>query len=111
MAVGINTHELEKIVIDENEDFASMFEQFEKKESESVSQGEIVAIKDNQVIIAVCGEKKEGVISIDEIKDAKGELLFKEGDFLPIVIVGKRNEQPIVSHKKAIRREKNASIH
>ncbi len=72
MAVGINTHELEKIVIDENEDFASMFEQFEKKESESVSQGEIVAIKDNQVIIAVCGEKKEGVISIDEIKDAKG---------------------------------------
>ncbi|WP_301009282.1 30S ribosomal protein S1 [Helicobacter sp. UBA3407] len=106
MAVGINTHELEKIVIDENEDFASMFEQFEKKESESVSQGEIVAIKDNQVIIAVCGEKKEGVISIDEIKDAKGELLFKEGDFLPIVIVGKRNEQPIVSHKKAIRREK-----
>lgn len=31
MAVGINTHELEKIVIDENEDFASMFEQFEKK--------------------------------------------------------------------------------
>ncbi|WP_300674289.1 30S ribosomal protein S1, partial [Helicobacter sp. UBA3407] len=86
--------------------FASMFEQFEKKESESVSQGEIVAIKDNQVIIAVCGEKKEGVISIDEIKDAKGELLFKEGDFLPIVIVGKRNEQPIVSHKKAIRREK-----
>ncbi|WP_416863790.1 30S ribosomal protein S1, partial [Helicobacter ganmani] len=102
----INTHELEKIVIDENEDFASMFEQFEKKESESVSQGEIVAIKDNQVIIAVCGEKKEGVISIDEIKDAKGELLFKEGDFLPIVIVGKRNEQPIVSHKKAIRREK-----
>lgn len=106
MAVGINTHELEKIVIDENEDFASMFEQFEKRESESVSQGEIVAIKNDQVIIAVCGEKKEGVISIDEIKDAKGELLFKEGDFLPIVIVGKRNEQPIVSHKKAIRREK-----
>ncbi|TLD88609.1 30S ribosomal protein S1 [Helicobacter sp. MIT 05-5294] len=106
MAVGINTHELEKIVIDENEDFASMFEQFEKRESESVSQGEIVAINNDQVIIAVSGEKKEGIISIDEIKDAKGELLFKEGDSLPIVIVGKRNEQPIVSYKKAIRREK-----
>lgn len=106
MAVGINTHELEKIVIDENEDFASMFEQFEKRESESVSQGEIVAINNDQVIIAVSGEKKEGIISIDEIKDAKGELLFEEGDSLPIVIVGKRNEQPIVSYKKAIRREK-----
>ncbi|MBD5165192.1 30S ribosomal protein S1 [Helicobacter sp.] len=106
MAVGINTHELEKIVIDENEDFASMFEQFEKRESESVSQGEIVAIKNDQVIIAVSGEKKEGIISIDEIKDTQGKLLFKEGDSLPIVITGKRNEQPIVSHKKAIRREK-----
>ncbi len=106
MAVGINTHELEKIVIDENEDFASMFEQFEKKEKESVSQGEIVAIKNDQVIIAVSGEKKEGIISIDEIKDAQGKLLFKEGDSLPIVIIGKRNEQPIVSYKKAIRREK-----
>lgn len=106
MAVGINTHELEKIVIEENEDFASMFEQFEKRESESVSQGEIVAIKNDQVIIAVSGEKKEGIISIDEIQDAQGNLLFKEGDSLPIVITGKRNEQPIVSHKKAIRREK-----
>lgn len=106
MAVGINTHELEKIVIDENEDFASMFEQFERRESESVSQGEIVAIKNDQVIIAVSGEKKEGIIPIDEIQDAQGKLLFKEGDLLPIVITGKRNEQPIVSHKKAIRREK-----
>lgn len=106
MAVGINTHELEKIVIDDNEDFASMFEQFEKRGSESVSEGEIVAIKNDQVIIAVSGEKKEGIIPIDEIKDSKGELLFKEGDLLPIVIVGKRNEQPIISHKKAIRREK-----
>lgn len=106
MAVGINTHELEKIVIDDNEDFASMFEQFEKRGSESVSEGEIVAIKNDQVIIAVSGEKKEGIIPIDEIKDSKGELLFKEGDLLPIVIIGKRNEQPIISHKKAIRREK-----
>lgn len=106
MAVGINTHELEKIVIDDNEDFASMFEQFEKRGSESVSEGEIVAIKNDQVIIAVSGEKKEGVIPIDEIKNSKGELLFKEGDLLPIVIIGKRNEQPIISHKKAIRREK-----
>ncbi|WP_297809741.1 30S ribosomal protein S1 [uncultured Helicobacter sp.] len=106
MAVGINTSELEKIVIDENEDFASMFEQFEKEESESVSQGEIVAIKNEQVIIAVSGEKKEGIIPLEEIKDAKGKLLFKEGDLLPIVIIGKRNEQPIISHKKAIRREK-----
>ncbi|MBX7490287.1 30S ribosomal protein S1 [Helicobacter turcicus] len=104
--VGINTEELEKIVIDENEDFALMFEQFEKKESEHVSEGNIVAIENNQVIIAVPGEKKEGVIALDEILDAQGNLLFKVGDTLPIIIMGRRNEQPIVSYKKAIRREK-----
>ncbi|WP_299547653.1 30S ribosomal protein S1 [uncultured Helicobacter sp.] len=104
--VGINTQELEKIVIDENEDFASMFEQFEKKENARVSEGNIVAIENNQVIIAVPGEKKEGIVALDEILDAQGNLLFKVGDTLPIVITGRRNEQPIVSYKKAIRKEK-----
>ncbi|EEO26148.1 30S ribosomal protein S1 [Helicobacter winghamensis] len=104
--VGINTQELEKIIIDDNEDFAAMFEQFEKKESTRVSEGNIVAIENNQVVIAVPGEKKEGIVALDEILDAQGNLLFKVGDTLPIVITGRRNEQPIVSYKKAIRKEK-----
>ncbi|QOQ97415.1 30S ribosomal protein S1 [Helicobacter winghamensis] len=104
--VGINTQELEKIIIDDNEDFAAMFEQFEKKESARVSEGNIVAIENNQVVIAVPGEKKEGIVALDEILDAQGNLLFKVGDTLPIVITGRRNEQPIVSYKKAIRKEK-----
>ena len=102
--VGINSQELDKIVIDENEDFASMFEQFEKRENERVSEGNIVAIENNQVIIAVPGEKKEGIVALDEIQDSQGNLLFKVGDTLPIVITGRRNEQPIVSYKKAVRR-------
>lgn len=104
--VGINSQELDKIVIDENEDFASMFEQFEKRENERVSEGNIVAIENNHVIIAVPGEKKEGIVALDEIQDSQGNLLFKVGDTLPIVITGRRNEQPIVSYKKAVRREK-----
>lgn len=103
---GVNMQELEKIEIEE--DFASMFEQYEKKENEKVSQGEIVAIEGNCVIIAVPGEKKEGNISIEEIKDSEGNLLFKVGELLPIVITGKKNEQPIVSYKKAMRKEKIA---
>ncbi|WP_034552224.1 30S ribosomal protein S1 [Helicobacter apodemus] len=103
---GVNMQELEKIEIEE--DFASMFEQYEKKENEKVSQGEIVAIEGNCVIIAVPGEKKEGNISIEEIKDSEGNLFFKVGELLPIVITGKKNEQPIVSYKKAIRKEKIA---
>ena len=104
--VGINSQELDKIVIDENEDFASMFEQFEKRENERVSEGNIVAIENNQVIIAVPGEKKEGIVALDEIQDSQGNLLFKVGDTLPIVITGRRNEQPIVSYKKAVHRER-----
>lgn len=103
-AVGINMQELDEIIVDE--DFASMLEQYEKKESEKVSQGEIVSIENGQVIIAVPGEKKEGIILISEIQDSQGNLLFGVGDLLPIVIMGKRNEQPLLSYKKAIRREK-----
>ena len=73
-AVGINMQELDEIIVDE--DFASMLEQYEKKESEKVSQGEIVSIENGQVIIAVPGEKKEGVILISEIQDSQGNLLF-----------------------------------
>ena len=46
-AVGINMQELDEIIVDE--DFASMLEQYEKKESEKVSQGEIVSIENGQV--------------------------------------------------------------
>lgn len=88
------------------EDFASMLEQFEKKESQRVSEGQIVAIENENVVVAVSGEKKEGNIHINEIKDSSGNLLFKVGDLLPIVITGKRNEQPIISHKKALSRQK-----
>ncbi len=102
--MAVAEQELDKIVV--NEDFASMLEQYEKKESEKVLQGEIVSIENGQVIIAVPGEKKEGVIALSEIQDSQGNLLFKVGDSLPIVIMGKRNEQPLLSYKKAILREK-----
>lgn len=104
--VGINKEELEKIVIDETEDFALMLEQFEKRDNERISEGKIVKIENNQVVIAVPGEKKEGFVTLDEILDAQGNALFKVGDTLPIIITGRRNEQPSISYKKAIRREK-----
>ncbi|MDD6055143.1 MAG: 30S ribosomal protein S1 [Helicobacteraceae bacterium] len=103
--VDLNSKEFDYLVEGE-EDFATMLDKHEKKESARVSEGNIVAIENNQVIIAVSGEKKEGVISVDEITDSNGNLLFKVGDTLPIVIMGRRNEQPIVSYKKAIRKEK-----
>ncbi|MDE5591430.1 MAG: 30S ribosomal protein S1 [Helicobacter sp.] len=101
---GVNMQELQKIEIED--DFPSLLEQYEKKENEKTSEGKIIAIENDNVIIAVAGQKKEGIITIGEIQDSQGNLLFKVGDTLPIVITGKRNEQPIISHKKAIRKAK-----
>lgn len=104
--LDLDSKEFDYLVEDQNEDFASMLDKHEKRENERVSEGNIVAIENNQVIVAVSGEKKEGVIALDEIQDAQGNLLFGVGDTLPIVITGRRSEQPIISYKKAIRREK-----
>lgn len=104
--LDLDSKEFDYLVEDQNEDFASMLDKHEKRENERVSEGNIVAIENNQVIVAVSGEKKEGVIALDEIQDAQGNLLFSVGDTLPIVITGRRSEQPIISYKKAIRREK-----
>ncbi|MGD9596523.1 MAG: S1 RNA-binding domain-containing protein, partial [Wolinella sp.] len=90
----------------EDEDFASMLEEsWEKSENETITKGTIVAINDDTVLVDV-GEKIEGRINIAEILDEEGKPKYKAGDELPIIITGNRNERPMISHQKAIRREK-----
>ncbi len=89
------------------EDFASLLEESFNKEDkgESITEGEIVEIKDDSVLVAV-GEKSEGRLRIDEIKDEEGNLKFNVGDKIKVAILGYRNEAPIISHRKALRKEK-----
>ncbi len=89
------------------EDFASLLEESFNKEDkgESITEGEIVEIKDDSVLVAV-GGKLEGRLRIDEIKDEEGNLKFKVGDKIKVAILGYRNEAPVISHKKALRKEK-----
>lgn len=90
----------------EEEDFASLLEEsWGKSESETVSQGTIVAIEGGSVLVDV-GEKIEGRINLTEILDEKGATKYKAGDVIPIIITGNRNERPIISHQKALKREK-----
>ncbi len=90
----------------EEEDFASLLEEsWGKSESETVSQGTIVAIEGESVLVDV-GEKIEGRINLAEILDEKGATKYKAGDVIPIIITGNRNERPIISHQKALKREK-----
>ena len=88
----------------EEVDFAAMIEESFKKTEED-SDGIIVDIKDSEVFVNV-GKKSEGILDISEIQDENGEIKFKVGDTIKVVITGSRGGKPIVSHKKALRKEK-----
>lgn len=85
-------------------DFAAMLEESFKKTEED-SDAKIVSINGDEVLIDV-GKKSEGILNVSEITDANGNLTHKVGDTIKVVITGSRNGRPIVSHKKALRKEK-----
>ncbi|HIP03217.1 MAG TPA: 30S ribosomal protein S1 [Campylobacterales bacterium] len=99
---------IEAMDLGDEEDFASMFEASIKEEKGgSLVEGVIVSIKDDEdgVLIDV-GKKQEGFLWKSEILDENGELKFKVGDKITVMITGFRNERPGLSYKKAIRGKK-----
>ncbi|EAK0952102.1 30S ribosomal protein S1 [Campylobacter lari] len=94
---------LEDIIIEE--DFEQMLEESFKSDEEATTQGIIVAIKGDEVFVNV-GQKSEGILAIEEIQNEKGEFIFKEGDTLEVAIVGSRGGRSLLSHKKALRKQK-----
>ncbi|BCD68344.1 30S ribosomal protein S1 [Nitratiruptor sp. YY09-18] len=90
-----------------NEDFAKMLEEHESKQSASrVVDGVIVEIQDDERVLVDVGQKQEGILNINEIKDLEGNLKYNVGDTIKVLISGYRNERPIISHKKAISKQK-----
>ena len=94
----------------EDVDFGAMLEEsFKKADTKSdLVDGVIVKIveEDNQVIIDV-GRKNEALMSLDQIRDEDGEIFFKEGETIQVVITGQRGERPNVSYELA---EKRAAL-
>ncbi|PAF42562.1 30S ribosomal protein S1 [Helicobacter sp. 11S03491-1] len=91
---------------EEGEDFAKLLEESEKSyDSGTIKEGVIVSINDEYAMIDV-GEKIEGRLNISEIKDAKDNFLFNQGDKILIHVSQGRGERPNISHKKAIRNQK-----
>ena len=88
----------------EDIDFAAMLEESFKKTEED-SDAKIVSINGDEVLIDV-GKKSEGILNVSEIADTNGSLTHKVGDTIKVVITGSRNGRLIVSHKKALRKEK-----
>jgi len=92
----------------EEESFAELFAASEKaQESNRVVEGEIVEIQadENKALVGV-GDKLEGIISLDEIKDEEGNLKYNVGDKIKVMVTGYYNERPKISHKKVLEQEK-----
>ena len=95
--------------IEGNENFKELLEESFKKEdkrSGDLTEGIIVQINedDNQAVIDI-GQKNEAVISLDQLKDEDGNLLFKKDDKIPVVITGFKGERPLVSYELAKKKE------
>lgn len=94
----------------EDVDFGAMLEEsFKKADTKSdLVDGVVVKIveEDNQAIIDV-GRKNEAFMSLDQIRDEDGDIMFKEGEAITVVITGFRGERPNVSYELA---EKRAAL-
>jgi len=93
---------------EEEENFAEMFAESEKKqETTRVVEGEIVEIQadEDRALVGV-GDKLEGIISLDEIRDENGELKFNIGDKIKVMQMGYYNERPKISYTKVLEQEK-----
>jgi small subunit ribosomal protein S1 len=96
----------------EEENFAEMLEaSFKEQETSRVTEGEIVEFQEdeNRVLIGI-GEKLEGVLSMDEIRDENGTLLFAQGDKITVMVTGYHNERPKISYKKVLEQEKTLNF-
>ncbi len=94
---------------EEEENFAAMFAESEKQQeiTHRIVEGEIVEIQEdeNRMLVGV-GDKLEGIISLDEVRDADGTLKFVTGDKIKVMTMGYYNERPKLSYKKVLEQEK-----
>ncbi len=91
---------------DEEENFAELLKKEETLEKGTIKEGLIVSINENDGYAMVSvGGKTEGRLTLSEITDEKGQLLYQKND--PIIVhVSEKGEHPSVSYKKAISQQK-----
>lgn len=96
---------IEDLFEEEEEDFGKLLDAYDKSKEEAIFEGKIVAIKNDEVYVDI-GKKSEGLLALEEIQDDKGNLIFNVGDSIKVATMGSRGGRIVVSHKKALRKEK-----
>ncbi|EQC1633067.1 30S ribosomal protein S1 [Campylobacter upsaliensis] len=94
-----------EVLFEEEEDFGKLLDAYDKSKEEAIFEGKIVAIKNDEVYVDI-GKKSEGLLALEEIQDDKGNLIFNVGDSIKVATMGSRGGRVVVSHKKALRKEK-----
>ncbi|HHS6778780.1 TPA: 30S ribosomal protein S1 [Campylobacter jejuni] len=89
----------------EEEDFGQLLEAFDKSREEATTEGVIVEIKNDEVYVDI-GKKSEGILALSEIQGDNSKLLFNVGDNIKVAVMGSRGGRSLLSHKKALRKEK-----
>ncbi len=96
---------IEDIELGEDLNFEQMLnESFENTENNSIVDGIVVELTDEFVLIDV-GQKIEGRLYLSEIT-INGEVQYKQGDTIQVVLMGLRGERPSISHKKVLQKLK-----
>jgi len=81
-----------------------MFEESEKNtQTNTVTDGEVVAINDESFIVSIGG--KEGRIPLSEITIGD-EVKYKVGDKITVMVIGTRGENLSLSYKKVLQKAK-----
>lgn len=92
--------------IEDEENFEQLLAEHESKSrGNSLTKGKIIKIENDEVFVDI-GEKSEGILPLAEIKDNDENLLFNAGDEIKIAIMGYSRGRALLSHRKALRKEK-----
>ncbi|MBV8205965.1 MAG: 30S ribosomal protein S1 [Acidobacteria bacterium] len=91
------------------DDFASALESFEAEAGEAepndnVVNGTVVNVTSTHVVVDI-GMKSEGMVPIAEVRDHEGNVPFKSGDQIPVIVVRGETEEGYtrLSYEKAAR--------
>ena len=107
--------ENDEILNGNEEDFATLFEKYEETRKPlkpgQVVEGKIVGVYDNEVLVDA-GGRSEGILKKDEIKGPDGELMFKLGDSISVMLEGSADsdQQLRVSYNKALRAKRLVAL-
>ena len=102
-------------IINGEEDFATLFAEYEKSRTPlkpgQVVEGKIVGIYEKDVLVDA-GGRSEGLMMKDEIKGPDGDLMFKLGDSISVMLEGSgdSDNQLKVSYNKALRAKKLVAL-